>query len=963
MVRRATLQNAMTKGVLDPRLADRIDLAHYYSGLRVATNCQVRPQGGAHRRPGTDTGPSGPVRIRRRLDPLPLTAGMMTAHNGGSTANLAAQNPALVFVSNAVNASPFVLVEVDLGAAVAVALVDVIGFSCAASRADNALAVEYYDGSQWLTFGAAPAGESLRRHIRSNEHTVKSPVRVATTKNITREGLDPIDGVTPVAGDRILVKNQTAAHQNGIFLAGLGVWARSGDGDTGGELENFVVTVSDGSQAGTWWRQPSKKVTVGTTPLFFERVPGPARTRRYGTPPDSPTTARYLRVVVYGGVGIGAVTLTHLRVWREKRAVSPAKLLRFARDDRARLVGVLTAHNLDFFGDQRWIASVPVAVAPEQIDRVTVAQSLDSMFVYDADLETPLIQRQGANVEWESSPAYFFNVPEVTGRTAFAGKQDAVQNLIFEALAVGDEIRLELGSLFTAPITFASAGALPASVVSALEGLHVVGAGNVAATLVGTTPLTVRVHFHTAAGRRFWPALSGIVLGVAATATVRSETVQAGFDADGPLFGATTGWPRAGVLYQGRHYVGGMHAAPNTVAASRVGNGFDFTDTADPFTADLAFADTFQSERSETIREMFVGKHLLAFSDAGVWFTDTRAPLATEPRNWRLGSRPGIEPGVPIAWTEQAAHYIQKGGATLRQLLIAESVEADYAADPANILNPDLVAGVTDMAVVQPLTPDEGASILMRRSDGTMTCLSLLRSQDLLAVTPWRTAAGDAFTAVVADDLERLWVLARRTTEAHGADLYLERCANRLGLDGTIHVTLPAPASVVTGLDMHEGREVWAWVDGDLHGPYTVTGGQIALEVPGTAVSVGLATDWELEPMPLREKLQNGYPWRPPARLYEAEVVLRDTGHLEVSVNGGAWQPVPLLFAGAVPRDAGPFAAGGDPGLPLLERLKTGGVTLANLQGWSKHPRIAFRQTRPAPVEVTAIRCELAHHG
>lgn len=959
MVRRATLQNTMTKGVLDPRLSDRIDIAHYYSGLRTGTNAVIRPQGGGHRRPGADCNGSTPVRIRRRLDPIHLTSGMMTALNGGSTANLANQSPTLRFTSSAVNASPFGLVEIDLGETVPVCMVDVLGFRCATSRADNALAVEWYDGTQWQTFGSGPAGLSPRRNIRSIEFPTKTDCRMATTVNQTLSGLADIDGVTPVAGDRILVKNQDNAAQNGIYVAAAGGWGRASDAANGSLLVNFGVFVTEGAtQGGTWWRQPVATVQTAWT---FERVSASERNRRFAVPPGQSTSTRYLRLMIYDGVGIGAVSIGHVRVWREKRAVSRAKMFRFSRDGDTRFVGVLTDRNMDLFADHVWIASVAVPVADTALARVTSSQSLDTLFLYEAELATRFIQRQGANDEWESSPATFFNVPQLGSRTSFSGTQDEVQDVTFTGLAVNDQVRLYLGSWITAPVTFTSAGALPASLVTALEALPGVGSGNVTATLVSSNPLRVRVQFTGAAGGRFLATIAGTVLGTAATATVAAVAVQKGTDLSGPLFGETTGWPRAGVLYQGRHFVGGMLAAGNTVVGSRTGNAYEFTSNGDPLTADLAFVDTFQSDQAETIRDLFVGKHLLAFTDAGVWFTDTRAPRATEPRNWRLGSRPGIEPGVPIAWTEQAAHYIQKGGGTLRQLLIAESVEADYVADPANILNPVLVQAVTDCAVAQPLSPEEGARILMRRANGEITCLTVLRSQELLAVTPWETAQGDSFEAVLVDDLERTWVLTRRTTVANGADIYLERLGNTLGLDGALTFSYGSPTTAVTGLSLHEGRAVWAYADGDLAGPFTVTGGAITLPREASAVTVGLFTPFEIEPMPLREKLQNGYPWRAPGRIFTAEIGVRDTGHLEISANGGPFRPVPLMFAGDAPADAGPFSSGGDPGLPLLERLRTGSITVPNLRGWSEHPRITLRQTKPAPVEVTSLRCELSH--
>jgi hypothetical protein len=51
------------------------------------------------------------------------------------------------------------------------------------------------------------------------------PVTLATTTNSTRSGLAAIDGVTPVAGNYILVKNQTNG-DNGVFMAQSGAWIR-----------------------------------------------------------------------------------------------------------------------------------------------------------------------------------------------------------------------------------------------------------------------------------------------------------------------------------------------------------------------------------------------------------------------------------------------------------------------------------------------------------------------------------------------------------------------------------------------------------------------------------------------------------------------------------------------------------------------------------------------------------------
>lgn len=77
---------------------------------------------------------------------------------------------------------------------------------------------------------------------------IKKAVRVATTANITLEGLQTIDGVSLATNDRVLVKNQTTLTENGIYDASTGSWTRSLDFDGNGDFVNgTLIFVSDGS--------------------------------------------------------------------------------------------------------------------------------------------------------------------------------------------------------------------------------------------------------------------------------------------------------------------------------------------------------------------------------------------------------------------------------------------------------------------------------------------------------------------------------------------------------------------------------------------------------------------------------------------------------------------------------------------------------------------------------------------
>jgi hypothetical protein len=105
----------------------------------------------------------------------------------------------------------------------------------------------------------------------------KASVRVATTGNITLSGVQTIDGVAVAAGDRVLVKNQTTATQNGIYLVAAGAWTRSDDADANAEvtpgLFTFVESGTVNSTTG-WVLSGSGAIVVGTTAINFAQFSG-----------------------------------------------------------------------------------------------------------------------------------------------------------------------------------------------------------------------------------------------------------------------------------------------------------------------------------------------------------------------------------------------------------------------------------------------------------------------------------------------------------------------------------------------------------------------------------------------------------------------------------------------------------------------------------------------------------------
>lgn len=109
---------------------------------------------------------------------------------------------------------------------------------------------------------------------------LKDAVRVATTAAGTLASSfangQTVDGITLVTGDRILIKNQAAGQENGIYTVNAsGAPTRSADADTASDIADAVVYVSVGTaNADTGWKLVTDNITLGTTPLVFTSLTG-----------------------------------------------------------------------------------------------------------------------------------------------------------------------------------------------------------------------------------------------------------------------------------------------------------------------------------------------------------------------------------------------------------------------------------------------------------------------------------------------------------------------------------------------------------------------------------------------------------------------------------------------------------------------------------------------------------------
>lgn len=131
--------------------------------------------------------------------------------------------------------------------------------------------------ASWATAPTGPNHLANKAYVDSLSAGLswKQAARAATTGNITLSGAQTIDGVSVQAGDRVLVKNQTAGEENGIYIASATAWARASDMDLASEFPSAAVFISEGTvNADLGYTCTNDSVNVGTTAVSFVEFTG-----------------------------------------------------------------------------------------------------------------------------------------------------------------------------------------------------------------------------------------------------------------------------------------------------------------------------------------------------------------------------------------------------------------------------------------------------------------------------------------------------------------------------------------------------------------------------------------------------------------------------------------------------------------------------------------------------------------
>lgn len=396
-----------------------------------------------------------------------------------------------------------------------------------------------------------------------------------------------------------------------------------------------------------------------------------------------------------------------------------------------------------------------------------------------------------------------------------------------------------------------------------------------------------------------------------------------------PLVSSTRGGFSGMGMYQDR----AIYFAPKAKQAA-----FAMSENAEYFNLNIkAVKDTgarleaLRTETSQTIQAVLDNTYLLIFTDQAEWFATNREIKRNEPVNLVCASEIGSKRNCRPVNIDGLVMFVSPDGGILYSI-VYDAVSTTYTPTPENDLCKDLLALMRDQVVQRKIGSSTSSRNWVLRDDGRLVCLIVnkAREQNIVAPSEWGVHGGGLVRAHGVDGSEQVWLVVERDGAAR-LEVLEEARVNLL--QAAIRVTTDA-AGVASGLAVHNGRTVWAQIDGDFYGPYTVSGGQVTIaEAPSKAAIIGLWEPPVYESLPYVRVLQDDSIVKRPGAVKAASLHVIDTTSLAIAANGQPAHDVPLNRM--------------SDDLSAPKSGYTGDLLVAGLNGVSDAPTITITQVRP----------------
>jgi hypothetical protein len=312
------------------------------------------------------------------------------------------------------------------------------------------------------------------------------------------------------------------------------------------------------------------------------------------------------------------------------------------------------------------------------------------------------------------------------------------------------------------------------------------------------------------------------------------------------------GYPKSLTFHEGRLFFAGTKSLPTTFFGSVVNSFFDF-DKGEGLD-DQSVEATIVTESLNAIVDIFSGRDLQIFTTGGEFYVPqtTNEPITPGNLVVKTATRNGAKIGVPVVGLDSGTLFIQRSGKQLNEMLFTD-VELSYTTSNISLLSGHLLKTPLDMAIRRATSTEEADRLfLVNGDDGTISCYSLLRAQQVVA--PSSVVTDGEFQAV-AVDVDTIYTVVKRNINS--ADVYYVEVFDRtLHTDSSVY----SASASSTGSAAHlEGETLNVIVDGNVQADKTVASGSVTFDrASASNYEIGMPFSVSVQTMPLEPRLASG---------------------------------------------------------------------------------------------------------
>lgn len=719
-----------------------------------------------------------------------------------------------------------------------------------------------------------------------------------------RPGLEHIDRVlggsltkisstssTPNTGG-IGTTNPYASHQEDAGSAvDMGVLYLNGAALSTGSSDEFFLQVS--TDASTWITVGDKLSLTTTSKDYTRRVHG---------------SYRYARLVRLGSTDLSTATvsITSLEIATES-GTSASRCIDFEFNVEQTYKMVATDKNIAIYQDKTYLIDIYIADLTESLlPSIDWESDADTLLIFNGEIETLKIQRNGANDVWTVGTITYTNIPS----HAFTGAVYATPAGSVTANAKTGSITLTgSGTNFTA--------ALVGQFINYIGGGKT---GRMKVTAVNsTTELEADVSIE--------------LTDTASTATGDWET-ETGYE---EVWSVSRGYPRRGSFYQGRLYVDGGKSRPSVLYGSKVNDFFNFD--FGTFLDDEAIGPL--SGGFDDIEAIYPGRNLMVYTSKGEYiipqtFGDPVTPAnANMTRQTSIGSERNFRPQE----VEGGVMYVQREGSSIQEFIYDDGQQA-FSNNFVSLLSSHLIKDPKDFALRKATSTEEGAYLLLVKGDGNLTVANILRNQQITSFVEARTQGNFKSCGV---DVEDMYFVVEREIDGQTIN-WLERFNNDHYMDASTRFTVTSDTDTFTGLEHIEGEECRILADDAILGNETVASGSVTIDRNATeSCEIGLNFTPFVKDLPA--SLAVGL---------NATIMGMKTNISEISLRMEETAGIKVDGKMVSFRGFGP-SGGGSP-LNKVPTRFTGVKRILGGRGWNEDAQIEITQDDPLPMTVLAIK-------